>query len=662
MTTSRTALIYANVILIIVCFLFSAAYAEEVNTIWLDELDLSKATCGWGQVNKNKSCQGNPLKINGVEYERGMGTHTPSTLILKLDGKVTRFTAIIGVDDEISEQPTSDRGSIDFKVVGDKKVLYTSGTIRGYQTPEKIDIDLTGVEELRLIADDIENNYYDHADWVMAKFEYTGKPPVTIDIPKPKPYILTPKPKPTPRITGPKVFGARPGNPFLFTVTATGQRPMKFKIKGLPKGLKLDSESGRITGTAKKRGEYKTTVTAQNSLGKAKRELRIVIGDTICLTPPMGWNSWNCWACSVTEKNVRDTAEAMVASGLINHGFSYINIDDCWMRKADSNDAAIGPPVRDETGMLLTNDRFGDMKALTDYIHSLGLKAGVCISPGPTTCAGYVGSWQHEEQDAKYFAEMGFDYLKYDWCGYSKVSGNEKLEDLQRPYILMGQILEESGRDIVYSLCQYGMGNVWEWGEAVGGNCWRTTGDIVDNWGSMSGIGFSQADHWPYAKLGSWNDPDMLVVGKVGWGPNLHDSRLTADEQYTHISLWCLLSAPLLIGCPIEQLDDFTMNLLTNDEVLEVNQDPLGRQAKRIVKTDDVQVWYKDMEDGSKAIGLFNVNDYDEKTIGVKFEDLGLKGESHRVRDLWRQKDLGEFDGLFNAEVPVHGVKLIRVW
>jgi alpha-galactosidase len=384
------------------------------------------------------------------------------------------------------------------------------------------------------------------------------------------------------------------------------------------------------------------------------------VGDTIALTPPMGWNSWNCWACAIDDQKVRASAKAMVDTGLVNHGWSYINIDDCWMRRADSNDPNTGKPARDQKGDLIPNIKFPDMKVLTDYIHGLGLKAGIYIGPGPTTCQRYVASWQHELQDAKQFGEWGFDYLKYDWCGYSSLVGRDaNLTELKKPYILMRKMLDQVDRDIVYSLCQYGMGNVWKWGEEVGGNCWRTTGDITDTWGSMA-RGFQQADYAEYAKPGHWNDPDMMVLGKVGWGPNLRDSRLTADEQYTHMSLWCLLCSPLLLGCPIEQLDEFTLSLLTNDEVLDVSQDPLGQQAHRIVKDDEKEIWAKQMEDGSTVVGLFNMEDYSQQNITLNLSDIGLSGRCV-VRDLWRQKNLGVFKDKYEAKVAPHGVMLIRV-
>ena len=238
------------------------------------------------------------------------------------------------------------------------------------------------------------------------------------------------------------------------------------------------------------------------------------------------------------------------------------------------------------------------MKALSDYIHGLGLHIGIYSSPGPKTCGGYVASWQHEDQDAQTYGEWGIDYLKYDWCSYSQVaSPNPDLATAKKPYQVMRSALDKVNRDILFSFCQYGWNDVWKWGAETGGNSWRTTGDINDSWGSLSSIGFSQDKGAPYAQPGHFNDPDMLVVGKVGWGPSLHNTHLTVDEQYTHISLWSLLAAPLLIGCDMGQLDKFTLNLLTNDEVLAIDQDALGKSARQHIKNDDYQVWVKELKD-----------------------------------------------------------------
>ncbi len=461
------------------------------------------------------------------------------------------------------------------------------------------------------------------------------------------PYILTPAVKKEPRINGAKIFGVRPWAPFFFKVAATGQPPLTYYAKGLPEGLKIDSTSGQIKGVVKKKGTYLVDLSVKNGLGTANRQLKIVCGNTLSLTPPLGWNSWNCWGLSVSDEKIRHSAEAMKSSGLIDHGWTYINIDDGWEDKHDKD------------GNIIPNYKFPDMHALCSFVHSLGLKIGIYSSPGPKTCGGYEGSYTFEEKDAGTYASWGIDYLKYDWCSYSSIFPVPNKAELKLPYEVMRDALHKVDRDIHYSLCQYGMGKVWEWGATVDGNSWRTTGDIEDTWESLSGIGFSQSQCSPYAAPGHWNDPDMLVVGWVGWGPALHYTRLTPGEQYTHISLWCLLSAPLLIGCDLDQLDPFTLNLLTNDEVLAVNQDPLGRQATQVKANESWQIWIKDLEDGSKVIGLFNLTEA-PLNVPVDMKEIKLNGRWN-MRDLWRQKDLGEVENHFDINVLPHGVMLVKI-
>ena len=473
------------------------------------------------------------------------------------------------------------------------------------------------------------------------------------------PVVLTPLPPHTPRINGAKVFGVRPGNPFLFSIAASGDRPMHFSARGLPSGLAIDSETGHIGGSLAHAGTFHMTLEARNKLGRASRPFTIVCGSQIALTPPLGWNSWNCFASAVDDAKVRAAANAMVASGLSQHGWTYINIDDCWEVRPGSDDPVLGGEVRTSEGRIRTNKKFPDMKALSEFVHSKGLKLGIYSSPGPTTCAGFTASYRFEQKDADQYAEWGIDYLKYDWCSYGSVEAERTLDAYQKPYRVMRHALDNVHRDIVFSLCQYGMGDVWQWGGSVGGNSWRTTGDIVDTWESMSEIGFNQAGHELYAKPGNWNDPDMLVVGKVGWGPELHQTRLTPNEQYTHITLWCMLSAPLLIGCDMTQLDAFTLGLLTNDEVLAVSQDSLGRQAARVRKSGDIEVWAKPLSDGSIAVALFNRGRWPAEA-SVSWGDLGIRG-TQKVRDLWRQKDLGRFADALTHHVPRHGAVLLRI-
>ena len=615
----------------------------KAETFGLETLDLQYIEQGWGQAHANQSVDGHSLSIGGKKFEHGVGTHSTSTFRIALGRKGESFTAQVGVDDEVGK-----KGSVVFRVSGDGKTLWESGVLRGGDAAKTASANLQGIKTLVLsVADAGDGMSYDHADWADAKIVMVeGKPESLVSVREPA-VVLTPKESPKPRINGAQVFGVRPGSPFLFTIPATGERPMSFAAQKLPQGLALDPGTGRITGTLKERGTYEVVLEAKNARGTTHRPFRIVCGDTIALTPPMGWNSWNCFGCDVSEAKVRAAADAMVASGLINHGWTYINIDDCWEAGRDSD------------GNVLSNEKFPDMKALTDYVHSKGLKIGLYSSPGPKTCAGHEGSYRHEAQDARRYAEWGFDYLKYDWCSYGELEPHPDHAALLKPYQVMRAALDQVPRDIVFSLCQYGMGNVWEWGAQVGGNCWRTTGDITDTWSSLSGIGFGQAGHEKFAGPGHWNDPDMLVVGYVGWSANVRPTRLSPNEQYTHISLWCLLCSPLLIGCDMTKLDAFTANLLTNDEVLGVSQDPLGRQAGRISRDDAREIWAKDLEDGSKAVGLFNLGE-EETSLSLKWADLGLTGK-HLIRDLWRQKDLGHFKQGFQTNVPRHGVALIKV-
>ncbi|MCI1778484.1 MAG: putative Ig domain-containing protein [Bacteroidales bacterium] len=461
------------------------------------------------------------------------------------------------------------------------------------------------------------------------------------------PYILTSPAPAEPRINGPGIYGVRPGSPVVYRIPVTGERPLTLSVDGLPQGLSFDAEKGVISGKIARAGRYKVSIAAFNGYGSDIGNITFCVGNKLALTPPMGWNSWNCWGLTVDDGKVRAAADAFIESGLADYGWSYINIDDGWEA-----------PERDGNGNIVANDKFPDMKELTGYVHGKGLKMGLYSSPGPTTCGGFLGSFLHEAQDAATWARWGFDYIKYDWCGYSDVKPHPTQSEMKEPYELMGDILQFQPRDIVYSLCQYGMGDVWKWGNDVKGNLWRTTGDINDTWKSMSEIGFSQLDKYPYAGPGRWNDPDMLVVGKLGWG-NLRPSRLTPDEQYTHISLWCLLSSPLLIGCDLRQMDDFTRNLLCNSDVIAIDQDTLGKQAGRIYKNDDLQVIAKPLSDGGFAVGLFNLSSRPLKKAVFKRNMLKLEG-SYEMRDLWRAENLGEFRNRVSFNIPPHGVVLLR--
>ncbi len=626
---------------------------QNLSRVWLGSLDLSKMSQGWGTPRVDQSVTGQPLAIDGVRYKKGVGTHAPGIMRIRLDKAAKRFTAYVGIDDDTDDA----RASVLFKIYADGQLVFDSGLMTAKDGAKKVDILLGGVETLALVTLDGGNGLdHDHADWAMAQFQIDGVQPVACDVPNEKEYILTPKPGPSPKINGPKIFGTRPGNPFIYRIPATGSRPMTFRAEHLPPSMELDSETGIITGhSPEDRGAYPITLFAKNSLGENRRPFELVVGDTLALTPYMGWNSWYIHYHRVADSHLREAADIMVDSGMADQGYMYVNIDDCWSKKHKES------PLMDAAGVLLPNSRFPDMHALTDYIHAKGLRAGLHTSPGPWTCSGTVGVFENEQVNAQQFSDWGFDFLKYDFCSYKNHVKAESQYEYARPFALMGEILKNVDRDMVYNLCQYGKYDVWEWGEKVDGNSWRTTQDL----GWMSGYmeaGLSNAKHYQYAKPGRWNDPDYILIGWVG---NAHingegkKTKLSPGQQYQFMSMWSLMAAPLIFSGDMAKLDAFTLNILCNNEVIDIDQDPLGIQGHILTQTSDAFTMVKDLEDGSKAIGLFNTTEFEQK-LSITWEALGIQGD-HRVRDLWRQKDLGTYHGVFEVTVPRYGVSLLRV-
>ena len=559
--------------------------------------------------------------------------------------------------------------------------------------------------------------------------------------------IRTPPTPSTPHINGPRVYGARPGHPFLYHLPVSGQRPITITARDLPAGLTLDPATGDIAGAVATPGEYAVEFTARNGIGWDKAGLRIVIGPAICLTPPLGWNSWNCFGPEIDAKKIMAAANAMAGSGLIDHGWTYINLDDGWEGE------------RDAAGKIQPHAKMLDMTVLADYVHGKGLKIGIYSSPGSLTCAGYAGSYLHENQDAATYAAWGMDYLKYDWCSYQHIqapiraiqwaslltlekageaktlvmesvmldlfrnrrdpadlaqsaayrevaikfaafypeqtiasiaakytgsSGEQILarikvvrsrigelraeaqkadparfaaiedEILKEPFRLMGASLAQVNRDIVYSFNSWAKEGaadpVWKWGPGVGGNLWRTTGDMSPKWKSIEAGGFGQNGLEKWAGPGHWNDPDMLQIG---------NGQLTPDENYTHMTLWCMLSAPLLIGCDMQKMSPFVASLFRNDEVLAVDQDALGRQGWRARQDGQKEVWMKPLADGAMAVAFFNRGET-PAAVAIQWSELKLTGPQ-TVRDLWRQKDLGVQTEGYTVNVAPRGAEFFRM-
>ena len=365
-------------------------------------------------------------------------------------------------------------------------------------------------------------------------------------------------------------------------------------------------------------------------------------------TPPMGWNSWNYFAGKVTDKNIRDSADLIVSSGMRDAGYVYVNIDDTWEGE------------RDASGVLHTNAKFPDMKALADYVHSKGLKIGIYSGPGTKTCGGYAASLGHEEQDAKMYAEWGIDYLKYDLCSFipdvlEKQAPNDKAEQMRimiAAYDKMGKALKSTGRPIVYSLCQYGWDSVWEWAPALGGNLWRSTGDITPDWDRIYAILSQQEGLEAYAGPGHWNDPDMLEVG---------NGKLSLAENRTHFSLWAMLAAPLLAGNDLPNMKPEIKAILTNREVIAIDQDSLGKQGARVYSDGEVDVWARHLSGGALAIAVVNAGSdrYTTHPFHLNLRKLGLAG-SQTGKDLWTGKTV-ELTENMPLELVSHDVLLVRV-
>lgn len=662
-------------VFLISSMLFSqyVSWSQNKSSLFLDDLPLQTYSEGIRPVSVKSNYWKNTIKINGVPYSRGFGAQSPSVISFMLDGNATRFFAEVGVDDSSNTVIP-----LTFYVLADQKILFQSKPMKVGDAAAKIDIDITGVKQIGfLITDTVGGlgNKRTNGNWANARLLIKeGFTPGYVQNNNPK-YILTPTPKKTPKINTAEVFGATPGNPVLFKVATTGQRPMQFSAANLPMGLKIAAETGIITGKVTQRGNYEVILKAKNKLGETNKKLIIKIGDTIALTPPIGWNGWNSWEAKIDQEKVLASANAMVKTGLADHGWTYINVDDAWMGVRAGPDTALQP-----------NNKFPDIKGMIDQIHAMGLKAGLYSTPYIASYGGYVGAssdypsggethelfrpnrppysrigkYRFESNDARQMAAWGVDFLKYDWR--IDVASAER----------MSNALKISGRDIVFSLSNNApFEKVNDWVRLS--NMYRTGPDIKDSWTSLFNTSFV-LDKWsPFAGPGHWNDADMMILGDVSIGPVLHPTRLTPDEQYSHVSIFSLIASPMLIGCPIERLDAFTLSLLSNDEVIAINQDPLGMAGRLVLEKDGFQVWKRELENGDCAVGIFNIADFGKtpgsyfrwgneqaKIFQLNFKEIGLVG-NFKIRDVWRQRDLSIFKNGITTSVPHHGVVMLRL-
>ncbi len=435
---------------------------------------------------------------------------------------------------------------------------------------------------------------------------------------------------------------------------------MTWTAADLPGGLSLDPSSGIIRGIAPPEGTYRVEVSAENKLGRTSDTITIVSGIKLALTPPMGWNSWNTFSTEVSDSLIRQIADSMVSSGLRDLGYHYINIDDFWQLAG-----------RDAEGNIRVNpEKFPEgIKAVADYVHERGMKLGIYSDAADLTCGGVAGSYGYEERDARAFAEWGVDLLKYDYCHAPPAKDTAIIR-----YTRMQQALLGTGRSIVYSVCEWGQREPWTWAAGVGGNYWRTTWDIRNSWmreeyssriNSIMQIVDINSQLADYAGPGHWNDPDMLLVGihdnPAAWVVNKDGATGCNDLEYrSHMSLWCLMASPIILGNDIRTMNPYTRETLMNPEIIAINQDPLGMQARKIRDEGDHEVFSKPMSDGSVAVGLLNRHDAETARMQVSWEELGIKGDQ-KVRDIWEHKDLGRFSGSFETSVSPHQCVVIKI-
>ena len=491
-----------------------------------------------------------------------------------------------------------------------------------------------------------------------------------------------------PEINGPEIFGVRPGKKFIYPLSISGALPLKIKIGGLPKGVRLDRKSGVLTGKILDTGKHSLKVTVSNRHGYFVRDLTIKVGAKLALTPPMGWSSWYAYGRNVTQAKIELTAKLMKENGLQQAGWNLLELDDPWSKQPLASDTVWktlkshdkngvfmyfeGPDNladrrgtgRDQRGNLVPNSFFPDLKGMVNTLHRTGFKAGIYSSPGPITCAGASGSLGHEFIDAKYWSDLGFDYLKYDWCSYGAYAPDSTRSTYSKPYRLMADALLAQDRDIVFALCQYGLGKVWEWGNEAGGQLWRTDGDIRDNWKSVYTAMKKLSDKSEFVQPGNWNDPDILQIGVIGGNDDQGEKRnnkLSQEEQRTHFSMWCMLSAPLLIGANIEYIEEETLAILKNRKLIAINQDGLGKAAY-LAKTlaNGLEVWYKPLSDGSMAMAVLNPTSQTVVDV-VSFTDLGLAGTTISLEDQWSDRILKlDEKGRLALTIPSHGVQIIK--
>lgn len=613
------------------------AMGYSQNTIRLDQINLANATTGWGTIRVNKSVDNNALKINGTTYTNGVGIHSASEINLKLNGTATRFQATVGLDDEVA--PSS--GNIEFQVYADNALLWTSGVMKNTDAvrTQAVDVDITGKKYLSLITTigSDGSNAYDHADWVNTQITYSGTAPTCV----------TKSSIPKPPVIAYKTYFMEENKPADIRFEIKSTSPVTYTVTDLPAGLTFDSSQKSLSGTIQTPGVYSCKLKVENEQGADSALVAIdVLENTSTRAPLMGWASWNNFHLSISESVIKGQADAMVSSGLADAGYNYINIDDGFFNQRYPDGSLRLDSIKFPNGM----------KVVADYIHSKGLKAGFYSEAGANTCGsiwdaqqGGIGGgmYQHEQEDADlFFKNWGFDFLKVDYCG----GLNQGLDERARYSDIKAAIDRTGRKGVNFNVCRWQFPGTWVTQFA---DSWRISQDITNSWSSMISIIDKNTFLAPYASRGHYNDMDMLEVGRG----------MTADEDKSQFSMWCILSAPLVLGNDLSNLSQQTKEILTNREAIAVNQDTTGVQGRLISDNGaGLQVWAKNLNgklSKERAVVLFNRSTA-KATMSIKWKELNLTGPA-TVRDLWSHTDLGSIDSIYTVSVPSHCVVMLKI-
>ncbi len=649
---------------------------DEVDIALLGDMEVEKGTTGWeGHPNqRNLSIDGNPLTMKGNTYTSGMGTHASSKVIVKLNG-ATRFVATVGIDAEVANDNSfnandSRWSNANYKVTvegetGDTKVL-AEGAVSFNDPVVTVDVDCSGWKFLIIESIAGDSNWGDHVDWANAYFEYYARAATP-------PYVITEEEKVgTSYLACATLVFSQPGVRFMHKLKPISSLYTVVGVTGLPAGLTWNDDRKLVEGIVNAEGVYNYFVQVSDGVNTSNEEVKLTVSSNLEQpVPMMGWTSWNVYKAEFAADEVKATADGFIKNGLLAAGYNYVLIDDNWhagynSSSAHNGRAADGKPQYDAV-------KFPEgLNAITDYVHGKGLKVGIYSDAAERTCNNEFGSLGYEQIDADQYAEWGFDLLKYDYC---HAPGD--VETAKKRYKAMGDALDKCGRNILFYVCEWGVRDPWKWAAEAGASTWRISYDSRNKWdfGAYDGsrCGVIQAvdiikNLAAYAGPNRYNDADMMCVGldpRDGGSPanEIANPGMTEIEQRSQFALWCMFASPLILSFDVTgTIPQSTLDIVTNEELIAVNQDRMGQQADLVSSTGNVEIYCKDLENGDIAVAILN-RSYASTDVTVNFGDLPLEdGKSYRFRDLWAKEDVGEYAGSFTVNnIASHETKVYRV-